>query len=49
VIDSDAHGADTLDKLRFGVATARRAWLTKDDVANTRTWPKLDRLRKRSR
>jgi len=49
VIDSDAHGADTLDKLRFGVATARRAWLTKDDVANTRTWPKLDKLRKRSR
>ena len=49
VIDSDAHGADTLDKLRFGVATARRAWLTKDDVANTRTWAQLNKLRKRSR
>ena len=49
VIDSDAHGADTLDKLRFGVATARRAWLTKDDVANARPWPKLDKLRKRAR
>ena len=49
VIDSDAHGADTLDKLRFGVATARRAWLTKKHVANTLTWPKLNKLRKRSR
>ena len=28
VIDSDAHGVDTLEKMRFGVATARRAWLT---------------------
>ena len=49
VIDSDAHGADTLDKMRFGVATARRAWLTAADVANTRPWPELDRLRKRVR
>jgi DNA polymerase (family 10) len=49
VVDSDAHGADTLEKLRFGVATARRAWLTKADVANTRTWAQLNRLRKRSR
>jgi DNA polymerase (family X) len=49
VVDSDAHGADTLDKLRFGVATARRAWLTKDDVANTLPWSELDELRKRSR
>ena len=47
VIDSDAHGADTLEKLRFGVATARRAWLTRDDVANTRSWPELDVLRKK--
>jgi DNA polymerase (family X) len=46
VIDSDAHGADTLDKLRFGVATARRAWLTKADVANTRTLQQLKRLKK---
>jgi len=49
VVDSDAHGADTLEKLRFGVATARRAWLTKADVANTRTWAQLNKLRKRPR
>jgi DNA polymerase (family X) len=49
VIDSDAHGIDTLPRMmRYGVATARRAWLTADQVANTRSWPELDRLRKRS-
>ena len=49
VVDSDAHGADTLEKLRFGVATARRAWLTRGDVANTLSWPRLSKLRKRAR
>ncbi|MDQ3587086.1 MAG: DNA polymerase/3'-5' exonuclease PolX [Actinomycetota bacterium] len=47
VIDSDAHGVDTLHKVSYGVATARRAWLTTEGVANTRPWPELDRLRKR--
>ena len=47
VIDSDAHGTDTLRNMRYGVATARRAWLTAASVANTRTWEELDRLRKR--
>ena len=46
-VDSDAHGVDTLFKIWFGVATARRAWLTPEQVANTRSWPELDRLRKR--
>ncbi len=49
VIDSDAHRTSTLANMRYGVATARRAWLTKAQVANTRTWKQLDRLRKRSR
>jgi DNA polymerase (family 10) len=50
VIDSDAHGADTLRRnMRYGVATARRAWLTAEQVANTRPWSELDRLRKRDR
>jgi DNA polymerase (family 10) len=35
VIDSDAHYTDALDYPRWGVLTARRAWLTKDDVLNT--------------
>jgi len=49
VVDSDAHGVDTLSNMRYGIATARRAWLTAADVANTRPWAELDRLRKRSR
>ncbi len=47
VIDSDAHGAETLANMRYGVATARRAWLTADDVANTRSWEDLRALRPR--
>ena len=33
--------------MRYGVATARRAWLTAEHVANTRPWAELDKLRKR--
>ncbi len=47
VIDSDAHGVETLANIRYGVATARRAWITAPHVANTRPWPELDALRKR--
>jgi DNA polymerase (family X) len=47
VIDSDAHRIDTLDNMRWGVLTARRAWLGPASVANTRPWPELERLRKR--
>ena len=49
VIDSDAHWPRTLVNMRYGVATARRAWLTRDAVANTRPWAELHRLRKRGR
>jgi DNA polymerase (family 10) len=49
VIDSDAHWPRTLANMRYGVATARRAWLTAAKVANTRPWAELDKLRKRTR
>jgi DNA polymerase (family 10) len=49
VIDSDAHRAETLQNMRWGVATARRAWLSKHDVANTRSWAQLEKLRKQPR
>ncbi len=49
VIDSDAHRTATLANMRWGIATARRAWLTSEDVANTRTWDELSRMRKRNR
>ncbi|MEA2255270.1 MAG: polymerase [Solirubrobacteraceae bacterium] len=49
VIDSDAHGANTLPNTRWGIATARRAWLTPEQVANTLPWPQFAALRKRAR
>jgi DNA polymerase (family X) len=45
VLNTDAHGVDTLDNMAYAVATARRAWLTKADVANTRSWTALKKLR----
>jgi DNA polymerase (family X) len=48
LIDSDAHGVNTLDIVRWGVATARRAWLTPAQIANTRPWPEFAPLRKRA-
>jgi DNA polymerase (family 10) len=35
VIDTDAHGVNQLDHMRYGVFNARRAGLTKEDVLNT--------------
>jgi DNA polymerase (family X) len=49
VIDSDAHWMERLAAMRWGVATARRAWLEATHVANTRTWPEFVELRKRAR
>jgi DNA polymerase (family X) len=43
-IDSDAHRTRTLQNMRWGVATARRAWLTREHVANTRPWDELKKL-----
>jgi DNA polymerase (family X) len=48
LIDSDAHGVSTLGITRWGVATARRAWLTKDDIANTLPYEQFAKLRKRA-
>jgi DNA polymerase (family X) len=49
LVDSDAHSAKNFDLLRFGIATARRAWLTPEQVANTRSWEDFAPLRKRAR
>jgi DNA polymerase (family 10) len=49
LIDSDAHRVTTLPNMRWGVATARRAWLEPRHVANTRPWPEFAALRKRAR
>ena len=49
LIDSDAHWVERLGAMRWGVATARRAWLTAADVANTRSWAEFAKLRKQAR
>ncbi|HLM37226.1 MAG TPA: DNA polymerase/3'-5' exonuclease PolX [Gaiellaceae bacterium] len=46
VVNSDAHQVKALDYVAFGVAQARRAWLTADQVMNTRTWAQLKKLMK---
>jgi len=40
-INTDAHSAEDFDMLFYGVATARRAWLTKEDVINCWSTKKL--------
>jgi len=47
-VNTDAHGVETLANMTYGIATARRAWLTKKQVANTRTWNALLKLRGRT-
>jgi DNA polymerase (family X) len=50
LVNSDAHSLrDLTEHPRYGIATARRAWLTADQVANTLPWKKLAKLRKRTR
>jgi DNA polymerase (family 10) len=48
VIDSDAHRLLTLQNMRWGVASARRGWLTARDVANTRPLRELLKLAKQA-
>ncbi|WP_037606374.1 DNA polymerase/3'-5' exonuclease PolX [Streptacidiphilus rugosus] len=43
-IDSDAHSTVHLERPRFGVGTAQRAWLGPEDVINTWPWQRLRRF-----
>jgi DNA polymerase (family 10) len=49
LINSDAHWPERFDVLRYGVWTARRAWLGPDQILNTRPWPQLRATLKRHR
>jgi DNA polymerase (family 10) len=49
VLNTDAHRVATLDNMRFGIATARRAGLTKAEIANTKPWRSFNALRKPGR
>jgi DNA polymerase (family X) len=46
-ISTDAHSLDAFRYMRFGIDQARRAWLTADDVINTRPLAELRKLSRR--
>ncbi|MFZ0388688.1 MAG: DNA polymerase/3'-5' exonuclease PolX [Solirubrobacteraceae bacterium] len=48
VINSDAHRTGGFEVVRYGIATARRAWLGPEAVLNTRAWDELAALRPRA-
>ncbi len=49
LINTDSHRVRGFSVARYGIATARRGWLSAADVANTRSWSELQTLRKRAR
>jgi DNA polymerase (family 10) len=49
LIDSDGHGVEALRHVKWAVATARRAWLGPEQIANTRPWAEFAAMRKRAR
>jgi len=44
VISTDAHNINGLDAMRFGVLQARRGGLSRDNIANCRTWAQMRKL-----
>jgi DNA polymerase (family 10) len=47
VVNSDGHQIRAQNYVEFGIGQARRGWLTKEDVLNTRPWKQLDKLRRK--
>ena len=47
VVNSDAHQIRAQDYVELGIGQARRGWLAKDDVVNTRTWSQVEKLRRK--
>lgn len=48
-VNTDAHSTLDLDNVRYGIGQARRGWLEKADVVNSRSYPELRRLLDRMR
>ena len=44
VVSSDAHQIRAQGYVELAIGQARRGWLTKDDVLNTRTWQQVEKL-----
>ena len=49
VINTDSHRTAGFAVARYGIATARRAWLTRKQVVNTQPWSEVQALRPRHR
>src|SRR5215207_5492528 len=49
LVNTDAHSVRNFDLLQYGIATARRAWLTPEQVPNTRRWKEFAPMRKRAK
>jgi DNA polymerase (family 10) len=45
-VNTDAHSISALAHAELGVGLARRAWLTKEQVLNTRTWRQIEKIRR---
>jgi DNA polymerase (family 10) len=48
LINTDSHRITGFRVARYGIATARRAWLGAPQIANARSWSELQTLRKRA-
>jgi DNA polymerase (family 10) len=46
VVSTDAHEVSALRWLEVGIGQARRAWLTKEQILNTRPWHEIERMLK---
>ncbi|MBA2332177.1 MAG: DNA polymerase III, partial [Actinobacteria bacterium] len=46
VVSSDGHSTGVLGYVELGIAQARRAWLTKEQILNTRPWAEIEKLKK---
>jgi DNA polymerase (family 10) len=44
VLGTDSHSINHLDFMRFGIATARRGWLEKEDILNTYSLKDIEKI-----
>ena len=41
IVDTDSHSTEQLAYMRFGVGTARRGWLEKRNIVNTKSYEEI--------
>ena len=45
-VTTDAHSTGALGYAELGIGQARRAWLTREQVLNTRSWAEIVEMRR---